>query len=169
LHDSLAQARSDLGEAWQGAYLVAPILRFWAGPGVLGNGGWAGLLMPSVDRVGRHFPLTIAQPFESLAAALAARMWFDALDSAARRALDVAFTVDDLEAELMAVSKLDAPTLDEATEGLAEGLLRRCAAQRACSVWWYGDAATANEGVEFLCFAGLPPAAEFASMLEATT
>jgi type VI secretion system protein ImpM len=169
LQDSLAQARNDLGEAWQGTYLLAPIQRFWAAPGVLGRLGWAGLLMPSVDRVGRHFPLTVAHPVESLAAALAARAWFSALDSAARRVLDIAFTVDDFDAELQAIPKMGGSVADSATEHLAQDLLGRCSSSNTCSVWWYGDAATANDGVEFLCFAGLPPAAEFASMLGVTT
>lgn len=169
LQDSLVQARDDLGEAWQDAYLVAPIQRFWVGPGVLGSVGWAGLLMPSVDRVGRHFPLTLAQPFESLVGALAARAWFAALDAAARRVLDVSFTVDLLEAELLAISKLDKGAPDDAVGQLADGLLQRCTLPRSCSVWWCGDATTEDEGVGFLCFAGLPPAAEFASMLGVTT
>jgi type VI secretion system protein ImpM len=62
LQGGLAQSRGELGEAWIDTYLVAPILRFWVAPGTLGPNAWTGLLMPSVDRVGRHFPLTLAQP-----------------------------------------------------------------------------------------------------------
>ena len=32
------------------------------GAGVIGDGAWIGALMPSVDRVGRYYPLTVAQP-----------------------------------------------------------------------------------------------------------
>jgi len=166
LQGSIAQARDDLGAAWQGTYLVAPILRFWAGPGALGTLGWGGLLMPSIDRVGRHFPLTIAQPFHSLAAALAARAWFDALDSAARRVLDVNFTADDFESELLAVSRVDAAVVDASAELLAAGLLARCAAHKPSSIWWRDGT---DDEAGFLCFAGLPPAAEFTSMLGVTT
>jgi len=165
LQGSLATARDDLGEAWTGTYLVAPILRFWFGPGALGQTAWAGLLMPSIDRVGRHFPLTVAQAAGSLAEALAARAWFAALDDAARRVLDVSFTAEDLEHELMALPRLESGAVDRSAEGLARQLLDRCAAPEACSVWWCGEA---GEGAEFRCFDGLPPATEFTAMLGVT-
>jgi type VI secretion system protein ImpM len=166
LQSSLAHARDDLGESWQGTYLVAPILRFWLGPGALGDNAWAGLLMPSIDRVGRHFPLTVAQACGSLAEALAAGAWFTALDGAARRVLDFAFTVDDLERELLAVSKVEGGMIDRPAEALAADLLDRCAAPMVCSVWWCG---AAGEGTEFRCFDGLPPPAEFSAMLGVMT
>lgn len=168
LQDSLARTRTDFGEAWREAYLVAPIQRFWVAPGALGRLAWGGLLMPSVDRVGRYFPLTIAQPFDTLADALAARAWFAVLDRAARHVLDVDYTADQLEAELRMLPTLDGSAPDGATDEVAAALLRRCSSPRACSVWWCGDAAVDDEGIGFLCFAGLPPAAEFASMLGVT-
>jgi type VI secretion system protein ImpM len=168
LQHGLARARSDLGAAWQSTYLVAPIVRFWVGPGVLGPGGWAGLMMPSVDRVGRHFPLTIARPLDTLAVALAARGWFAALDRTARQVLDVTFTVDDLEHELIAASKVEAVAVDDAARRLAESLLGRCAPQGACSIWWCGEAGDATMQGEFLCFDGLPPATDFALLLGVT-
>jgi len=58
LQSALATSRSDLGFGWEDAYLVAPIWRFWIGPSVLGS-TCAGAIMPSVDKVGRYFPLTI--------------------------------------------------------------------------------------------------------------
>lgn len=162
LQRGLVTARSQLGEAWQGTYLVAPILRFWLAPGVLGEHGWAGLMMPSVDRVGRHFPLTIARPVEPLAEALAARAWFRALDAAARQVLDVEFSVDDLERALGAVSAIEPQVPDEAAEQLAEDALQRCNAPAPCSLWWCGDA---DAAAEIRCFAALPPAAAFASLI----
>ncbi len=162
LQRGLASARGQLGERWPGAYLVAPILRFWVGPGVLGECGWAGLVMPSVDRVGRHFPLTIAQPVEPLAAALAGRAWFRALDAAARQVLDVEFSVDDLERVLGAVPAVDPLAVDEAAEQLAERALRRCKVAAPCSLWWRGDA---NDDADIRCFAALPPARAFASLI----
>jgi len=147
LQRGLAAARGE--PAWQQRYLVAPILRFWLGPGVLAEGAWAGLMMPSVDRVGRHFPLTLAQPAGSLADTLAAQAWFDRLDAAARKVLDVSFTVDDFERELAAV---------EADEMSAEVSPSSTAAQ---SAWWHDDAQPPR------CFDGLPPAHEFAALFGA--
>lgn len=58
LQSAVAASRSELGNAWQEQYLVAPIWRFWIGREVFGA-QCAGALMPSVDGVGRFFPLSI--------------------------------------------------------------------------------------------------------------
>lgn len=64
LQSAVAASRAELAGRWEKFYLVAPIWRFWIGPGVLGA-ACAGSLMPSVDRIGRYFPLMaihIAEP-----------------------------------------------------------------------------------------------------------
>ena len=66
LQEMLQGSKDMVGEAWLDHYLVMPIWRFILLPGLLGPSGWAGVLMPSVDRVGRHFPLTLAVPLTSL-------------------------------------------------------------------------------------------------------
>ena len=45
---------------WVERYLEAPIWCFALGPGVAGERAWMGVLMPSVDGVGRYFPFTLA-------------------------------------------------------------------------------------------------------------
>lgn len=65
LQSAVRAARSALGEAWQQRYCSAPIWRFSLSPGLAGTEGMLGVLMPSVDRVGRHFPLTLAAPVPS--------------------------------------------------------------------------------------------------------
>ena len=42
--------------------MMAPIWRFALAPGVAGPLPMLGVMMPSVDRVGRQFPLTLAAP-----------------------------------------------------------------------------------------------------------
>jgi type VI secretion system protein ImpM len=54
----LASSREQLGTGWQEAYLSAPIWRFWLGAEI-GGAETVGALMPSVDGVGRYFPLTV--------------------------------------------------------------------------------------------------------------
>jgi type VI secretion system protein ImpM len=56
LQTAVAASRSELGRSWEEIYLVAPIWRFWIGSDVFGA-NFAGVLMPSVDGVGRFFPL----------------------------------------------------------------------------------------------------------------
>jgi len=158
LQGALATAHAALGAHWLDTYLVAPVLRFWIAPGVLGETAWAGLMMPSVDRVGRHFPLTIARPVASLAAALTARDWFSALDGAARRVLDPSFTVDDFEGALRALPD-DAPEPSAAVHALATRLDSEGA---PASLWWCGDA---TEDTEYRHFTGLPPRDAFASLI----
>jgi len=58
LQSVLATSRGALGEDWVPAWLEAPIWRFALSPGICGPDSVLGLWMPSVDRVGRHFPLT---------------------------------------------------------------------------------------------------------------
>lgn len=47
------------GPYWDGYYMSAPIWRFTLTPGLAGPEKVMGVLMPSVDRVGRRFPLTL--------------------------------------------------------------------------------------------------------------
>jgi type VI secretion system protein ImpM len=166
LQSGMVAARAALGESrWLDTYLVAPVLRFWLAPGVLGAGSWAGLMMPSTDRVGRYFPLTIAQPDGTLASTLASREWFRALDHAARQVLDVTFTVDDFEQALAGLPPdAHAAAAESAAASLAMRLDGELAADRHNNVWWCGDA---EEGAAFRCFAGLPPEGAFAALLGA--
>ena len=164
LQSGMARARTDLGEAWPARYLVAPVRRFWVAPGLLGATAWAGVLMPSVDGVGRYFPLTIATaiPGHDLAAVLAASAWFRAIDAAGRKVLDVNFSADDLESELAQIAPLPVEAPDDMrVRELAATWLAPERAQRI-SLWWCGDA---RRPAQFDCFGSLPPAAAFGSLL----
>lgn len=69
LQSAVAASRNELGHSWQDIYLVSPIWRFWIGSDILTT-TCAGALMPSVDSVGRFFPLAIiyfAEPGEEIA------------------------------------------------------------------------------------------------------
>src|SRR5687768_4511338 len=71
LQAELVNARAALGDdAWTAVYMVAPVRRFWLAPGLLTSQAWLGVLMPSVDSVGRHFPFTLAAPLRAGHAAL---------------------------------------------------------------------------------------------------
>jgi len=159
LQRGMATARATLGGAWPDAYLVAPIRRFWVGPGVLGTASWAGLLMPSIDRVGRHFPLTIVSASEGLASVLAACERFRALDGVARQVLDEECGIDELEDALARVPPLSGA---EPAHELAGALLRPFGEAANCSVWWCGDA---GAEAQFLCVVALPPPESFATLL----
>lgn len=60
LQRRMADSREALGQDWLPAWLEAPVWRFRLQPGICGACAVSGVLMPSVDRAGRHFPLTLA-------------------------------------------------------------------------------------------------------------
>src|SRR5262249_48315434 len=59
LQQSMAASRSSLGDRWLDVYLTSPAWRFVCDAGPCGQTPVAGLMVPSVDRVGRYFPLTL--------------------------------------------------------------------------------------------------------------
>src|SRR6188768_3932688 len=59
LQRSIDESQRALGGAWLDCYLTGPLWRFFLCEGVAGAACFAGVLMPSVDRVGRYFPLTV--------------------------------------------------------------------------------------------------------------
>ncbi len=104
LQRAMAISREQLAEAWLDAYLTSPIWRFAVVPGLCGEAAAAGVLMPSVDSVGRYYPMTIAalasEPRNPFALAAGAEGWFAAAEEAALACLDQGFTIDGLEGRL---------------------------------------------------------------------
>lgn len=143
-----------------GALALAPVRRFWLAPGVIDALAWGGLLMPSNDRAGRRFPLTVAQPMTTLAHAIAARRWFSSVVAAMRFTLDNEHTLGDFEECLSALPpppRRNAPRADE----LLAGLVLTTSAAR--SAWWCHGAAAATD---FIVFDGMPAPAALAALLE---
>ena len=72
-------------EHWTMSYFSAPIWRFSIAPGLLGPRGAAGIVMPSIDRVGRRFPFCIAAETDlpPMAGNLALQPVVDRLETAA--------------------------------------------------------------------------------------
>lgn len=87
LQRQLVAARAVPGERWQAAFLASPGWRFVLLPGACGSECWAGLFVPSRDKVGRCFPLTVALGLDpqrqGLGAVFADAGWFDALETVA--------------------------------------------------------------------------------------
>lgn len=115
LADGLGQLQR--APAWLDAYLASPSWRFLlmpgAVPGPAGRSAWVGVLMPSVDRVGRYYPLTLAQPLAAVPAAgdtlEALWRWMVRLDETAADALHEDWTLDRLESELQRLGPTPAP------------------------------------------------------------
>jgi len=58
MQGGISASRVSLGDDWKQAFLTAPIWRFWLGAQVCGK-TVLGAFMPSLDGVGRYFPLTL--------------------------------------------------------------------------------------------------------------
>ena len=52
----MAASRAALGDRWLDVYLTSPAWRFASAAGACGPAPVIGLMVPSVDRVGRYFP-----------------------------------------------------------------------------------------------------------------
>lgn len=93
LHDELGTLQAAKGEAWVEPYLHAPSWRFALAPGVAGALGALGVVTPSVDHVGRYYPLTIAACIADLSpvvAMLVGDAWCGVAEELSHLALDPA-------------------------------------------------------------------------------
>lgn len=150
LLDGLQASRAALGEGWMDRYLNAPIWRFVLEAGVCGPQAAAGVMMSSVDKAGRHFPLTLVAllaPGKSADGAEADGPWFEAAEELALSALTHTL---DVEAFVGSVGALSVPR--------SAGTSSSAAAR-----WWtLGGEGVAEQG---FTGAGLPSAARFADFL----
>jgi type VI secretion system protein ImpM len=136
-------------EAWLGAFLAAPTLRFALGTDVpfAQSPGYAGVLMPSVDRAGRYFPLTVVRPRGPRLAQVPAA-WLQALEGLAVAALNDDWSAERFDVELGTLE-------DEADTGPPWPGKGR-------ALWWCERDAQATPPVTTT---GLPRSAEFVRLL----
>ncbi|MCP3748606.1 type VI secretion system-associated protein TagF [Pseudomonas sp. SBB6] len=173
----LMASQQQLAEHWLPAYLVSPLWRFALAPGVCGPQAVVGVLMPSIDRVGRYFPLTLAQVLlsdESLAAVVSGPDdWFERCEAQLLATLEPQATFEAFDA---AVQGCAAPRLSVVSSPAVAGLQRFAAvtpearqaalAESACagmSLWWGRGSERIEAGL--LRCAGLPRSEDFASFL----
>jgi len=86
----MAATQEQAGEAWLPAFLQAPVWRFVLPAGLCGAGPVIGLMLPSVDRAGRYFPLTLAAVGKAGRFMIdgAAEAWLDRCEDAGLAALE---------------------------------------------------------------------------------
>jgi type VI secretion system protein ImpM len=108
LQQGMISVRGLLGDRWQDCYMSAPIWRFSLAGGLAGKTAMLGIIMPSVDRVGRQFPMTFAAALPVHAPPLinhfAAGETFDELETIALDALEDETPRDILAERLAGVS-----------------------------------------------------------------
>lgn len=194
LQEAILTSRQQLGENWLNHYLTSPLYHFALSPGICGNSGWMGVLMPSVDRIGRYYPMTIAlmndaemNPFS----AMQKTAWFSQIEEIALSCLKDGYDLDEFNQAIDRLARTigpipaDALPLTErndrtpfrtvwhqpmnsleALNDLMPPFLDRVLRERclAYSLWW-------TEGSEqipasFLFTEGLPPIESVAAMFD---
>ncbi|WP_277183888.1 type VI secretion system-associated protein TagF [Caballeronia sp. BR00000012568055] len=141
LQAGLLEARATLGRAWLDAYLTAPLWCFALGGGVLGESGWAGVLMPSVDSAGRHFPLTIAARVEPNVWPMwlpDAYAWFERCGELALATLSGTARFADFDAGLVGLSNV---------RGAVDAVTPSYVGTPGMSDWWHAGAARGCVGL----------------------
>lgn len=107
LQTFVGSTQERLGDAWLEIYLTSPIWRFCLSPGVMDDNHWAGIVLPSVDRVGRYFPFSVMRclPRDTIPCEFVVQQsqWYEAIETAALKALDGQSQVDALLSEVNAV------------------------------------------------------------------
>ena len=183
LQAGLADSRARLGAAWLPMYLSSPIWRFALGAGVCGASAWAGVMMPSVDRVGRYFPLTICASIDDDPAsarfgwAAADACWYERLETLALSALGPGFSLAAFDAALAAMTpagagqtpsgQLTAASISMPAH-LAGGDVRRAprTASPAPLQVRFSSGAGAGQAARLLRSRGLPDLESFSDMVD---
>jgi len=187
-------SRAQLGERWLEVYLTSPLWRFAWAPGVLDARWWFGVMMPSVDGVGRYFPLLIAQPRleapRSTPDLDRLERWFEQLAQAALATLQPGATLERFESDLARAPAWPVPEALPAARPLVGAAVQRpdhirhpvpagmtlaeCLRQigaadalrrfQGCSSWWPLRPGGSDSGLSVAV--GLPAAESFAQLLE---
>jgi type VI secretion system protein ImpM len=174
LAEGLGALRQASPEGWLQNYLASPAWRFALLPGALpsplGDALRVGVLVPSVDCVGRYFPLTVISPPlpqpATLAQASALWQWTAMLDDIAVDALQDDWTAEQLDQALLTQGAAPPPATAWAP---APGLDALCsqaawAGLQGCSLW-LGPGVQAQP----LQVPGLPSGPSFAWLFTAAT
>lgn len=191
LQSCLACSREQLGDDWLEIYLTSPMWRFVLSPSLCGEQAWAGAVMPSVDRVGRYFPLAIAMASdgqrETVQIIAAGDEWFRRAEAELLSALDDdGFEIEAFDRRVAALSDDFPPTQpgkaivtpaglgtpwrvgldDSASAGarlpdLLAAMLS--AGYGPYSIWWTSGSAHVRPSL--LVCTGMPQASRYASLL----
>jgi type VI secretion system protein ImpM len=178
LQSVLQAGQTSLEEAWLDRYLNSPIWYFVLGAGQCGPAAMVGVMIASVDSVGRYFPLTIAAPLEGrpapALAALAVSAWCAAAETVALGALEPETTFTAFESAVASLAVPDVaaeipagPAVTPITDGLAASLLRVAAdpgEASGISVWWT-EGTPDTPGVS-LRVDGLPPPGQAVALFD---
>ena len=185
-------SKAQLGDNWLNHFLVSPIWRFALNPGICGTQGATGILMPSVDSVGRYYPLTIGSSTGSTPTTVLEDHddWYAACEQLALSTLEDAFTFDEFQQRISKLAPLPSrcirpkqsicayngsqPTaitmetgggghlISDVFSALADDQFRM--SHRNYSLWWTSGGE--NFPATLLVCEGLPPVGQFSGLLD---
>jgi type VI secretion system protein ImpM len=152
LQSVIAGSRAQMGDSWLPAFLEAPVWRFALPSGMCGARAALGLMLPSVDKAGRYFPLAFVALSEhdiDAAESGPGNAWLDQCEAAGRAALEQDTPPQEIS------EMLGSPDLPEVVTRTAEG------------VWWSEGSPRVKAGR--IVLRSLPDVATYAAMLGAGT
>lgn len=161
----LGQSQRALGDDWAPVYRQSPVWCFSLGAGVVDERAWQGILLPSFDRVGREFPLTIAQRWPGrLLLGMPDSGWAE-LVAIGQGALDRKLSADALDAALASFASPRGAFPATSAGGVPGGAAsERTAVGVGTSSWWPWRADIAPAAPP-LSFSGLPRGSQFRPLL----
>lgn len=112
----ISASRMDLGERWQDSFLTAPVWRFWLGADICGTAA-TGAIMPSMDGVGRYYPLTLVAFAEDGEAPPPPEIdpcdnWFAAVEDFLFSTLETGRPFEQITADMANLTAAAAPSAD---------------------------------------------------------
>jgi len=114
LQSAFSASKEQLNEDWLETYLTSPIYRFVLTPSLCGEASRIGIMMPSVDKIGRYYPFVLAagldntgSPFDLLKRY---EEWFERAQKLALSALEDDFELDALIHSMTTLDALLIPT-----------------------------------------------------------
>ncbi len=192
---SMSRMQQNLGNDWLDLYLTSPIYRFALTPGICGEESRIGLIIPSVDRVGRYYPLTLSAPIgentNPFCNFTEQEAWFQFAEELALSTLEDGISFSELaeqtlllDEKLLSADELSLPEF-ESCEKLPDALLIRkslasigdastlypalldTVLKEACHAYslWWTSGSEAIDG-SFLVSQGLPVSSNMAAFLD---
>jgi len=190
LQHFISTSQEQIGSDWLDIYLTSPIWQYVFSPGVIDSNMWAGIIMPSVDRVGRYFPISIVRQLSATQSAVDFVLhqddWYHQIESHCLLALEGEIDANQLAAMLaeidLTTSQQYQPTQNLGDAGpMIIGLSATDDTHTGIVIPYLLNAALTNElssfslwktagseliGPTLFCCQGLPPVNGITSMLD---
>jgi type VI secretion system protein ImpM len=107
LQSVMSGSQALMGDDWLPAFLEAPVWRLILPPGMCGSLAALGLMLPSVDRAGRYFPLTFGALSPLCVDPGSAEAWLDSCEAAGLAALEQDSPPDEIAGMLASTEALE--------------------------------------------------------------